>query len=379
MADEARAGMPDPLTMRDGRPVRTAEQWARERRPELLELFRVHVYGRAPVGRPERLTFAVRDTTPGMMDGTATRKRVAVEYAGPGGKGKIDLLLFVPAGKARRAKKRAPAFLLICNRDAANLDPERAKKSPFWPAEEIVARGYAAAAFLNSDVDPDKNDGFKDGAHGIFDPLFPGGKRPADAWGSIAAWAWGASRVLDYLETDPDVDARRVAVVGHSRGGKAALWAGAQDPRFALVVSNDSGCTGAAITRGKRGETVADINRAFPHWFCENYRGYAGRESELPVDQHELLALIAPRPVYVASATEDDWADPRAEFRSCVEAGRVCELLGKRGVGAAAVPPPEMPLQTGAVGYHLRTGKHDLTAYDWQRFMDFADRQWGRP
>ena len=371
-----RPGIPDPLTLGGGERVTTPGAWSAKRRPELLELFRTHVYGRTPVRRPDKLTFTTR-VTPGMMDGAATRKRVRVDYEGPGGKGGFDMTLFVPAN----AKKPVPVFLLLCNRPAVvNIDPDRKTKSPFWPAEEIVARGYAAAAFYLSEVDPDKHDGFKDGAHGIFDPLRDGGKRAGDSWGTIAAWAWGASRAMDYFETDADLDAKRVAVVGHSRGGKTALWAGAEDERFALVVSNDSGSTGAAISRGKKGETVAQINKAFPHWFAENYRAFDGREAALPVDQHELLALIAPRLLYVASASEDTWADPESEFLACVLAEPVYRLFGKEGVGAKSLPKPESPLHAGHIGHHVRTGKHDLAVYDWAQFMDFADRHgWSKP
>jgi len=368
--------LPDPLLTQDGRCITTAAQWTNERRAAVLELFVAHVHGRAPVGRPAQMSFTVDDNTL-MMGGLATRKQVTIAYEGPGGKGAIHLLLFIPTDAIKRGTQ-SPTFLLICNRDASILDPDRVQRSAFWPAEEIVAQGYAAAAFLNSDVDIDEHDGFKNGVHGIFDPLFPDGKRAEDAWGTIAAWAWGASRVMDYLQTDPDIDPERVAVVGHSRGGKTALWAGAQDERFALVVSNNSGCTGAAISRGKKGESVAMTNDVFPHWFSEKYKQYNDRESELPVDQHELIALIAPRPIYVASASKDGWADPDAEFRGCVAAEPVYALFGKQGVGSETIPPPDVPLQSGTIGYHLRTGEHDLTLYDWEQFMYFADKQWRR-
>jgi len=358
--------LPDALTLRSGEKVTTQAQW-RRRRAELVELFRTHVYGRAPVARPNSLSFRLVKSDPRAMGGAATLKQLAVDFAGPGGSGRINLTLFVP--NQRRAGP-APAFLLICNRGAENIDPTRQTKSEFWPAEQIVARGYAAAAFVVADVDPDVDDGFKNGVHGIFDPA----RRADDAWGTIAAWAWGASRILDYLVTDPDIDAKRVAVVGHSRGGKTALWAGAEDTRFALVISNNSGATGAALARGKRGETIANINKAFPHWFCRNYKNYNGREEALPVDQHELIALMAPRPVYIASASEDSWADPASEFLAGVAASPVYKLLGREGLPATALPPPGGANHEGFIGYHLRPGGHALTLFDWQRFMDFADR-----
>ncbi len=357
--------LPDPLTLQDGTKVTTPERWAAKRRPELLELFRREVYGRMPVGRPADLRFEVTNTEPA-MNGAATRRLVKIAYRGPGGEGAINLILFIPNGLA----KPAPCFLLICNRGPENIDPTREKKSPFWPAEQIVARGYAAAAFHNADVAPDKHVGWKEGVHPIFDPA----QRADDAWGTIAAWAWGASRVMDYLETDRAIDRTRVALVGHSRGGKTALWAGAEDQRFAMVVSNESGCTGAKLARHPKGESVERINTVFPHWFCQNYKRYNGRHEALPIDQHELIALIAPRPVYVASASQD--SDPKGEFLGALHASPVYELHGLRGLaGAKEYPAPDLTLGEGHIAYHLRPGPHNLIEYDWSRFMDFADRR----
>lgn len=365
LVNAATPSLPPLLTLQDGQPVNSAELWKTKRRPEILELFRTNVYGRAPVGRPDQLSFRITDTDDHALDGKARRKLVTIAYTGPGGTGAIHLVLFVPSD----ARKPVPCFLLICNRGKENIDPTRKVKSPFWPAEQIIARGYAAAAFLNEDVAPDKDDGFTSGVYRIFTP--PGGRRP-DSWGTIAAWSWGASRVMDYLVTDKDINPARVAVVGHSRGGKAALWAGAEDERFGFVVSNESGSTGAALARGKGGETIRDINTHFPHWFCDNYKRFNGREQALPVDQHMLLALIAPRLLYVASASEDAWSDPKAEFRAAIEAGTVYRLLGCEGLPTTQMPAAEQPLSGGCIGYHMRTGKHNLTEYDWNRFMDFA-------
>lgn len=362
--------LPDPLVTAKGDAVTTTARWREERRPEILELFRKHVYGRNPVGRPDNLRFETTETDKNAMDGMATLKRIAIHYSGPGGKGRMELIVFIPNKSARPV----PGFLFICNRGREHMDPTREKKSAFWPAERIVERGYMAAVFHNSDLAPDQPNMFHLGVHGIFEEKKSG--RAADAWGAIAAWAWGASRAMDYFETDKEIDAKRIAVVGHSRGGKTALWCGAQDERFAMVVSNNSGETGAALARRKVGERVADINNQ-SHWLCGNYKKFNGREDDLPVDQHQLLALIAPRPLYVASATQDDWADPLGEFLSCVHAGPVYQLHGLKGLGTDVFPKAGEPLHAGHIGYHLREGQHDLTEYDWDRFMDFADRHFG--
>lgn len=359
--------LPEALTTQSGQKVDSPELWKGKRRAEILELFRENVYGRVPESSPGQLRFEVTNLPAGSLTGKAKAKEVRIAFRGPGGEGAISLRLCVPVG----TKGPVPCFLLICNRGASNIDITRQTKSSFWPVESLVARGYAAAAFSYTDVAPDTADSWSRGVFRIFGPV---GQRSADAWGAIAAWAWGASRVMDYLQTDPDIDPKRIAIVGHSRGGKAALWAGAQDERFAMVVSNESGSTGAALARDKKGERISDINRVFPHWFCENYKRYNGRERELPVDQHMLLALIAPRLLYVASATEDSWSDPNNEFLAAVYAEPVYRLFGLEGLTVSAMPKPESPVQSGCIGYHLRTGKHNLTDYDWARFMDFADR-----
>ncbi len=348
--------LPDPLVLQSGERVRDAKTWRERRRPEILELYRREVYGRSP-GRLAGWKAEVASTDRAALGGKAVRKVVVVRPGG--GDVRFEMVLYLPAG----AKKPSPVFLGLGFRgnDTAAED---------WPVEKILARGYGVAVIPAGAIE-----GRGNGVRSLARPPARTEAAP-DAWGVIAAWAWGLSRAMDYLETDADVDARRVAVVGHSVMGKTALWAGAQDERFALVISNESGEGGAAITRRRFGERIANLNATFPDWFCGAFKKYDGRENDLPVDAHMLLALIAPRPVYVASAAEDLWADPRGEFLALVNASPVYEMLGKKGVGTSQMPGTHQPIMRD-VAYHIRAGAHGMTAYDWDQYLKFAERQWG--
>jgi len=356
--------LPDPLTTLGGKKVENGGQWNKVRRPEVLGLFRENVFGVVPDTKYEK-SFKITNEDKNAINGEATLKQVDITIKSGDKSLVIHLTLFTPNGK----KKQSPVFLLIDNRGPSNTDPQRKVKSEFWPVEEAIARGYGMAVFSNADVDPDNFDEFKDGIHGVLDKS----PRPDNAWGSLAAWAWGASRCMDYLVTDRDVDGKRVAVVGHSRGGKTALWAGAEDTRFAMVVANESGCGGAALARRRFGETVARINTAFPHWFNANYKKFGDKEDSLPLDMHMLLALIAPRALYVDCASDDLWGDPAGSYISLYKSVPVFNILGAKSDIPEAMPPLNKQVMSGKVAYHIRDGVHNMLLKDWNYFMDFAD------
>lgn len=367
----ARKEAPELMRTADGRPVKNLTMWEKTRRREIRELFENEIYGRRPAERPARLSFAAEGPDKVMMDGKAVRRRVRVSYGDRCGDLSFVVTAFVPASATR--EKPAPAFLLICNRDPKkNLDPERQVKSGFWPAEQIVDRGYAAVAFFNGDVTTDACWDFTNGVYGVFQKA---GERTTEDWGILSAWAWGASRVMDWIETEPTLDAKRVAVVGHSRGGKTSLLAGVTDERFAMACVNDSGCGGAKLNHWNLplSEHYVQIH-GVNCWFCGNFIKYPNREQEVGFDAHWWMALMAPRLLAVASATEDAWAGQEGEFQAARLASPAWELYGKRGLVNPGYSEAERPLQEGCVSYHLRVGKHDLTPYDWDRYMDFADR-----
>ncbi len=400
--DETKVGthpLPPLLTTSSGKDVKTADEWKQQRRPEILALYEQHEFGRTPTdwGKVE---FKVKEVKADALGGKAIRKLIHVSLPQyPKWQG-MEVMLYLPKSAT---SKPVPAFvgLSFGGNHAASTETDvplstrwmregkdkgvvanrateasRGTESSRWPLELIVEQGFGVATAYYGDLEPDHAEGWKDGLRAALSPDGANTVWKDGDWGAIGAWAWGVSRILDYLETDAEVDAKHVGVIGHSRLGKTSLWAGAQDERFALVVSNNSGEGGAALMRRDFGETTAIITKAFPHWFTPTYAKYAGAAEKCPVDQHMLIALAAPRPMYIASATEDQWADPKGEFLSGWHARPAYQLFGLTGYDDAkeeVLPLADHPIGlNSAMAYHLRTGKHDVTSYDWAQYLKFA-------
>ncbi|MBL8812638.1 MAG: acetylxylan esterase [Planctomycetaceae bacterium] len=384
--------LPELLKTNDGKAVTSAADWTKVRRAEVLQLVQDNIFGTLPPN-DIKLRTKVRSDVKDAINGLAHRRELTVYFTDDDKGPQMDLLVYTPVS----AKGKVPAFLgyNFNGNHAVEKDPRlhiteswvrndkehgidknlateasRGSESSRWAVEKIVSAGYGLITIYYGDVDPDFDDGFKNGIHAIFEK--PGQPRASNAGGSISAWAWGLSRALDVLESDAEIDAKKVAVFGHSRLGKTSLWAGATDERFAMVISNNSGCGGAALSKREFGERVGRINRSFPHWFCLNHRKYNENEQALPVDHHMLIALAAPRPVYVASAVEDQWADPKGEYLGLYHAGPVFELFGKKPLPTDVMPDLNQPVMTD-VAYHIRSGKHDVTDYDWEQYIKFAN------
>jgi hypothetical protein len=392
---KSQPGLPDPLLMLDGSRVATKEQWETRRKPELRSLFQHYMYGQLPP-RPEKIEFIVEHTKTDFLDGKATKKEVTIRYS-PEGTPDIHLLVVVP----NERKTPAPVFvgMNFGGNHMAHADPSirlpltwvpdrmpgvvnnkatdegRGKQTDVWNIELIVSRGYALATLYCGDLDPDKPD-FTDGLHPF---LLPPGKKefgPHDS-GSIAVWAWGIHRAVDYCVQDKDLDAQKIAVVGHSRLGKTALVAGAFDERIGIVIPSQAGCGGTAPSRGKVGESVKQINDRFPHWFCDEFTKFNEHPDLLPFDQNCLIALCAPRPVLLPNAIEDQWANPDGQFEVLLGAEPVYKLLGVEGCAVRQRPAPG-ELVDSRLGYFYRNGKHSMSREDWEAFLKYADKQWGK-
>jgi hypothetical protein len=392
--------LPDLLKTHSGKMVTSSGEWEQVRRPEILGLFEQHVFGKTPARSVwGRVAFATVSTQENALGGRAIRKVIRISLPEhPGWKG-LEMMLHLPKGAA----KPVPCFvgasfgcneavtpdtdLPLSNRwmragkdngvvENRSTEKTRGTEKERWQLEMAMQEGVAVATYHYGDVEPDRNDGWKEGLRAVLSREGEATEWKEGDWGAIGAWAWGLSRVADYLQQEPAVDAGKLAVIGHSRLGKTSLWAGAQDSRFGVVISNNSGEGGAALMRRNIGETTAIITKTFPHWFTKSYSTYAENEAACPVDSHMLVALAAPRAVYIASADEDRWADPKGEFLAGVHAQPVFALFGKKGYGTTEQPASNSPVG-GHVGYHLRAGKHDVTRYDWEQYIPFLRRVFG--
>jgi hypothetical protein len=386
--DEARVGaytLPDPLLLSNGKPVRDAKTWNEQRRAEIVRLFEENQYGRSP-GRPAAMSFDVFDKGTPALDGKAIRRQVTIYFSADKAGPKMDLLVYVPANAA------GPVPLLLnlgFSANSSTVNDPGVKVGEVWgrdkkkvPAGQgmsfgrvnvarLLDAGFGFATVYYGDIDPDFLGGVPHGVRALY--LKPGQTEPApDEWGSIAAWAWGLSRAMDYLETDKGVDATRVAIMGVSRLGKTVMWAGARDPRIALVIASCSGEGGAALSRRNYGETIAHLTEAsrYPYQFAGNYAKFANQVDRLPVDGHMLVALIAPRPVLLQTGDKDGWSDPKGEFLAAVAAGPVYCLLGKQGLDTDQMPPAGSPI-LHTIGYVMHNGGHGTIPSDWDQFLAF--------
>jgi hypothetical protein len=380
--DETKVGaytLPDPLVLLDGSRVADAATWFDRRRPEIAGLYEDHIYGRVPDTAP-RANFETIETDAAALEGTAIRRLVRMRLGDAADGPSVELHLYLPS----KAGRPVPVLLhmvffnnpAIPGREEADDSPEAQRRRRFneaGPIADILARDFGYATFRYTDAQPDNRTTFDHGVIALSRRDAQAGLAP-DEWGTITAWAWTASRMLDHLETDPAVDAKRVALVGHSRLGKTALWAGARDPRFALVFASCSGEMGASLARRDYGETIDNVAAGFPWWMAGNFQDFVGRWNDMPVDAHMLFALCAPRPVFVTAGTEDQWADPHGQFLAMVAAGPVYELLGKRDLGTNELPPLDLVLAPGELGFLYHTGGHAITPADWTAFLDFAAR-----
>ena len=393
-----REELPDPLVMFDGTPVKTPEEWFLKRRPELKALFEHYVYGRPPAA-PAKVEATIVRVDSKLFDGKATLTEIRLKV-GPDKAPEINLLLILP-----NTKTPVPVFagLNFCGNHAVLPDPEigipktwiypsckgvvdnhateagRGSQVDVWAADLLVSRGYGLATFYDGDIDPDQHD-FTDGIHPHF--LKPGQtKLEPHEWGTIAAWAWGLRRVVDYLVTRPEIDVHRICAIGHSRLGKTALLAGALDDRFAVVVPHQSGTGGTALSRGNDQETVERINRVFPHWFNDNFPQFDKNENRLPVDQHLLMCMIAPRALLDTEGDQDKWANYDNSLKAIQAADKVYKFLGKAGIKGEALHRDETPFtleNTGDLCQYRRDEKHQLDRAYWKIILDFADLQWQR-
>jgi hypothetical protein len=376
--------LPDPLVLSNGKRVGNARAWTGERRAEIVKLYETEIYGAVPANAP-KVTWEVSETDAAARGGTAVMKKVVGKIGHTPDGPRINLTVYTPA----KTTKPVPLILLVnfgggtgAARGAATA-PATAQAAPARGrgplnteppvAAEILARGWGYAMVGYNDIQPDRANAWKEGVIGL--TLAPGQEQPGPGeWGTISAWAWGVSRIVDYFETDKAVNAKQIAIHGHSRLGKTVLWAAAKDERIAAVYSSCAGEMGSALARRDWGETVDDMAQNFAWQFAGNFQKWAGRWNEMPVDAHMLIALSAPRPVFITGGTTDQWADPVGEFLAEVAAGPVYRLLGKKDLGTTQLPALDTPLTAGDLGYHYHTGGHMATPADWNAFLQFVGK-----